>query len=132
MLAPSGSGLSSVELPISGGVEWLKRVQLDKLKLTLEGLQVTHASVSVKLKGKKATQQVGGKVSLEGASVDVQMRKACEGGAISEVRVIGGLQKENAVGSVDDTRIAVRNWLGRANRARRVNGVAYRRLEEGE
>ena len=65
VLAPSGSGLSSVELPISGGVEWLKRVQLDKLKLTLEGLQVTHASVSVKLKGKEATQQAPSKNKIQ-------------------------------------------------------------------
>ena len=85
----AGSKLSGLKLPIAGAAEMLERVQLDKLRLDLEGDRVTHAEVSVKLKGENATQRVAKEVELTGASVDVLVERPV-GGAVSWTAEVRG------------------------------------------
>jgi hypothetical protein len=86
---PSSSALNQIKLPISGAAQMLKRVQLDELQLTLEAKRVIHASVSVKLKGKDATQQIGGRVSMSGVSIDVEVDRPAGSAMNFSAAVVG-------------------------------------------
>ena len=119
MLAAGSKGaglkLSELKLPIGGLAETLKHVQLDVVRLDLVGSRVTHAEVSVKLRGANATQDIADGVRLSGASVDVVVKRPV-GRAASWAGQVSGSWKVGSEG--------VRAVLSTDGRTTRLVGTA--------